>query len=185
MPIRKHLTDKTTFGPDVQKNELATRVAAEGRFPMKTIADVPGVARSHLHELVHRPTAQRHHYRKAADEFRLLPPEPQACAACTFNSSQNEARAAKTLALLLLPKRAVKPVGSPVSVCPEHPECRAGRLACRHRIRRSPAAPYTKRRCQGWFGSFLGSGRARADDGRVRYGVARVRFRRGHHRFSR
>jgi hypothetical protein len=53
---------------------------------MKTIADVLGVARSHLHELVHRPTAQRHHYRKATDEFRLLPPEPQACAACTFSS---------------------------------------------------------------------------------------------------
>jgi hypothetical protein len=35
---------------------------------MKTIADVLGVARSHLHERVHRPTALRRHYRKAADE---------------------------------------------------------------------------------------------------------------------
>ena len=39
---------------------------------MKTIADVLGVARSHLHERVHRPTAPRSHYRKAADE-ELLP----------------------------------------------------------------------------------------------------------------
>jgi hypothetical protein len=50
------------------KPELAAGVAAEGRFPMKTIADVLGVARSHLHERVHRPTALRRHYRKAADE---------------------------------------------------------------------------------------------------------------------
>ena len=39
---------------------------------MKTIADVLSVARSHLHERVHRPTAPRRHYRKAADE-ELLP----------------------------------------------------------------------------------------------------------------
>jgi putative transposase len=39
---------------------------------MKTIAEVLGVARSHLHERVHRPTAPRSHYRKAADE-ELLP----------------------------------------------------------------------------------------------------------------
>jgi len=38
---------------------------------MKTIADVLSVARSHLHERVHRPTAPRRHYRKAADEERL------------------------------------------------------------------------------------------------------------------
>jgi putative transposase len=38
---------------------------------MKTIADVLGVARSHLHERVHRPTAPRRHYRKADEE--LLP----------------------------------------------------------------------------------------------------------------
>jgi putative transposase len=35
---------------------------------MKTIADVLGVVRSHLYERVHRPTAPRRHYRKAADE---------------------------------------------------------------------------------------------------------------------
>jgi len=39
---------------------------------MKTIADVLGVARSHLHERVHRSTAPRRHYRKAADD-ELLP----------------------------------------------------------------------------------------------------------------
>lgn len=39
---------------------------------MKTIADVLGVARSHLHERVRRSTAPRRHYRKAADE-ELLP----------------------------------------------------------------------------------------------------------------
>jgi putative transposase len=39
---------------------------------MKTIAEVLGVARSHLHERVHRPTAPRSHYRKAADEELLL-----------------------------------------------------------------------------------------------------------------
>src|SRR5262245_66431580 len=55
-----------------QKTELAARVAAEGRFPMKTIANVLGVARSHLHERVHRPTAARGSYCKAADE-KLLP----------------------------------------------------------------------------------------------------------------
>ena len=39
---------------------------------MKTIANVLGVARSHLHERVHRPTAARGSYCKAADE-ELLP----------------------------------------------------------------------------------------------------------------
>lgn len=39
---------------------------------MKTIADVLGVPRSHLHERVHRPTAPRRRYHKAADEG-LLP----------------------------------------------------------------------------------------------------------------
>ena len=39
---------------------------------MKTIANVLGVARSHLHERVHRPTATRGSYCKAADE-ELLP----------------------------------------------------------------------------------------------------------------
>jgi putative transposase len=39
---------------------------------MKTIADVLGVARSHLHERVHRPAAPRGPYCKAADE-ELLP----------------------------------------------------------------------------------------------------------------
>jgi len=55
-----------------KKAELAARGAAEGRFPMKTIADVLGVARSHLHERVHRPAAPHGPYRKAADE-ELLP----------------------------------------------------------------------------------------------------------------
>jgi hypothetical protein len=39
---------------------------------MKTIANVLGVARSHLHERVHRPTAARGSYCKAADEELLL-----------------------------------------------------------------------------------------------------------------
>lgn len=39
---------------------------------MKTIADVLGVARSHLHERVHRPATPRSYYRKAADE-ELMP----------------------------------------------------------------------------------------------------------------
>jgi putative transposase len=39
---------------------------------MKTIANVLGVARSHLHERVHRPTAARGSYCKAADG-ELLP----------------------------------------------------------------------------------------------------------------
>jgi len=56
------------------------------------------------------------------------------------------------------------------------PEFQAGRPARRHRIRRSQ---YTKRRCQGWFGSFFGSDRGRADDGRVRHGAARARLPRG------
>jgi hypothetical protein len=55
-----------------KKTELAARVAAEGHFPMKTVADVLGVARSHLHERVHRPAPPRGRYCKAADE-ELLP----------------------------------------------------------------------------------------------------------------
>lgn len=35
---------------------------------MKTITDVLGVARSHLHERVHRPAMPRGSYGKAADE---------------------------------------------------------------------------------------------------------------------
>ena len=54
-----------------KKTELAARVAAEGRFPMKTVADVLGVARSHLHERVHRPAPPRGHLCKADEE--LLP----------------------------------------------------------------------------------------------------------------
>jgi HSP20 family protein len=68
---------------------------------------------------------------------------------------------------------------------PALPESQADRPAFCHRTRRSPTAQYTKRRCQDSFGSFLGSGRAHADDGRVRYGAAGVRLRHGHHRFSR
>src|SRR5262249_53577405 len=55
-----------------KKTELAARVAAEGRFPMKTIADMLDVARSHLHERVHQPAAPHGPYCKAADE-QLLP----------------------------------------------------------------------------------------------------------------
>ena len=54
-----------------KKTELAARVAAEGRFLMKTVADVLGVARSHLHERVHRPAPPRGHFCKADEE--LLP----------------------------------------------------------------------------------------------------------------
>jgi hypothetical protein len=50
------------------KTELAARVAAERRFPMKRTADVLGVARSHLHEPVRRPATPRGYYCKAADE---------------------------------------------------------------------------------------------------------------------
>src|SRR5580700_973500 len=67
-------------------------------------------------------------------------------------------------------------VGLPVSVGPVLPESQADRPAFCHRTRRSPTARYTKRRCQGSFGSFLGSGRGRADDDRVRYVAARVRL---------
>ena len=38
----------------VKKTELAALVAAEGRFPMKAVADALEVARSHLHEKVRR-----------------------------------------------------------------------------------------------------------------------------------
>ena len=48
---------------------------------MKTIADVLGVARSHLYERVHRPTAPRRHYRKAADE-EFLPQRGRSKRSC-------------------------------------------------------------------------------------------------------
>jgi hypothetical protein len=47
------------------------------------------------------------------------------------------------------------PVELPVSVGPALPETQAARPAFRHRTPRSPAARYTKRRCQGSFGSFF------------------------------
>ena len=72
---RKTLEVEITQGGSRQgagkKTELAARVAAEGRFPMKTVADVLGVARSHLHERVHRPAPPRGHFCKADEE--LLP----------------------------------------------------------------------------------------------------------------
>ena len=40
---------------ELKKSELATRIAAEGRFPVKTVADTLGVARSHLHDRLRRP----------------------------------------------------------------------------------------------------------------------------------
>jgi hypothetical protein len=66
-----------------------------------------------------------------------------------------------------------KAVGLPISVGPALPETQVDRPAFRHRTPRSPVARYTKRRCQGSFGSFLGSGPARADDGGARYDAAR------------
>ncbi len=38
----------------VKKTELAALVAAEGRFPMKAVAETLGVARSNLHDKVRR-----------------------------------------------------------------------------------------------------------------------------------
>jgi hypothetical protein len=49
------------------KTELAARVAAARHFPIKTTSTYFA-----WHEPVHRPTALRRHYRKAADEA-LLP----------------------------------------------------------------------------------------------------------------
>src|SRR5688572_4121193 len=55
-----------------QKTLIARTVAARGGFPMKTIADTLGVARSNLIEQVHRPSRRRSAYRKADDAW-LLP----------------------------------------------------------------------------------------------------------------
>src|SRR4051794_18544938 len=56
----------------VKKTELAALVAAEGRFPMKAVADALEVARSHLHEKVRRLAKPRGSYRKP-DDGDLLP----------------------------------------------------------------------------------------------------------------
>ena len=55
-----------------KKTELAALVAAEGRFPMKSVADALEVARSHLHEKVRRLAKPRGSYRKP-DDGDLLP----------------------------------------------------------------------------------------------------------------
>src|SRR3954451_16775738 len=56
----------------VKKTELAALVAAEGRFPMKAVADALEVAGSHLHEKVRRLAKPRGSYRKP-DDGDLLP----------------------------------------------------------------------------------------------------------------
>ena len=55
-----------------KKTELAALVAAEGRFPMKAVAETLEVARSHLHEKVRRLAKPRGCYRKP-DDLDLLP----------------------------------------------------------------------------------------------------------------
>src|SRR4051812_4814060 len=60
------------MGHGVKKTELAALVAAEGRFPMKAVADALEVARSHLHEKVRRLAKPRGSYRKP-DDGDLLP----------------------------------------------------------------------------------------------------------------
>ncbi len=57
---------------EVKKTALARTVAARGGFPMKTIADTLGVARSNLMEQVCRTPRRRQAYRKA-DDVWLLP----------------------------------------------------------------------------------------------------------------
>ncbi|HVQ45042.1 MAG TPA: IS3 family transposase [Candidatus Saccharimonadia bacterium] len=57
---------------EFKKTELAALVAAEGRFPMKAVADALEVARSHLHEKVRRLAKPRGSYRKP-DDGDLLP----------------------------------------------------------------------------------------------------------------
>src|SRR6478735_7965348 len=56
----------------IRSAELAALVAAEGRFPMKAVADALEVARSHLHEKVRRLAKPRGSYRKP-DDGDLLP----------------------------------------------------------------------------------------------------------------
>ena len=53
---------------EFKKTELAALVAAEGRFPMKAVAETIGVARSHLHDKVHRAPKPRGPYRKPEDD---------------------------------------------------------------------------------------------------------------------
>ena len=53
---------------ELKKTELAALVAAEGRFPMKAVAETIGVARSHLHDKVHRAPKPRGPYRKPEDD---------------------------------------------------------------------------------------------------------------------
>jgi hypothetical protein len=55
-----------------KKTELAPLVAAEGRYPMKVVAETLGVARSHLRDKVKQDRKPRESYRKADDDA-LLP----------------------------------------------------------------------------------------------------------------
>jgi hypothetical protein len=90
---RKRTIPRVAHQGPGKKTDLATRVAAEGRLPMKTIADALGVARSHLHERVHRTTAPRRHYRKAADEEQLChhPPSPRGAVHHSRSAAATEA----------------------------------------------------------------------------------------------
>src|SRR5205085_9849075 len=56
----------------VKKTELAALVAAEGRFPMKAVAETLEVARSHLHDKVRHSTKLRGPYRKPDDALMPL-----------------------------------------------------------------------------------------------------------------
>jgi hypothetical protein len=55
------------------KNDLAGRIAAGGRFPVKTIADTLGVARSSLVRQLTRRAIPRAHYAKAGNASAASP----------------------------------------------------------------------------------------------------------------
>ncbi|WP_143535068.1 IS3 family transposase [Roseivivax jejudonensis] len=66
--ILKEALDKTRF----KKTDVARAVAAEGRFPVKAVAETLGVSRSNLHARMNGSAKPRRRYHKAQDAA-LLP----------------------------------------------------------------------------------------------------------------
>ena len=58
-------------------SDVARTVAAEGRFPMKAVADTLGVSRSNLHERLNGSAKPRRSYDKAHFEGTVAPVGPR------------------------------------------------------------------------------------------------------------
>jgi hypothetical protein len=70
--FRLILKIRSPFQSQLKKTDLAADLVAEGRFPMKAVADTLGVSRSNLAERLKGKSKPRGPYRKAKDA-ELLP----------------------------------------------------------------------------------------------------------------